>query len=140
MGIKTRRTGYVTNLITDYAINWLNHRDKSKPFFLIYQQKAPRRNWMPEEKYYHLFDSTLSPCLPIILMITVLEPVQPMNNKCRWLGTWTLRMILNYFLIYQTLQRGWQLWVSCYNRLTPNEKKKWEAAYRSSNEAFFQGA
>ena len=28
---------------------------------MIYQQKAPHRNWMPEEKYYHLFDSTQFP-------------------------------------------------------------------------------
>ncbi len=57
-GVKKRVPGYVTNLTTDFAINWLGARDQSKPFFLIYQQKAPHRNWMPEEKYYHLFDST----------------------------------------------------------------------------------
>ena len=53
--------GYITNLTTDFAINWLDNRDKTKPFFLVYQQKAPHRNWLPEEKYYHLFDSTKFP-------------------------------------------------------------------------------
>jgi len=60
-GIRKRVPGYVTNLTTDFAINWLEKRDKSKPFFLIYQQKAPHRNWMPEPKYYHLFDSIQFP-------------------------------------------------------------------------------
>src|SRR5215212_1815210 len=60
-GIRKRIPGYVTNLTTDFAINWLDQRDKSKPFFLMYQQKAPHRNWMPEEKYYHLFDSVEFP-------------------------------------------------------------------------------
>jgi hypothetical protein len=35
---------------------------KDKPFFLVYQQKAPHRNWMPEEKYYHLFRQHSIPC------------------------------------------------------------------------------
>src|SRR5215467_7915456 len=60
-GVQKRVEGYVTNITTDIAIDWLEKRDKSKPFFLMYQQKAPHRNWMPEEKYYHLFDSTQFP-------------------------------------------------------------------------------
>ena len=44
--IKTR--GYVTNLITDKAINYLNQRDQDKPFLLIYNHKAPHRQWWPE--------------------------------------------------------------------------------------------
>jgi arylsulfatase A-like enzyme len=60
-GVRKKVNGYVTNLTTDFAINWLDKRDKDKPFFMIYQQKAPHRNWMPEEKYYHLFDSTQFP-------------------------------------------------------------------------------
>src|SRR6476620_4584604 len=60
-GVKKRVSGYITNITTDFAISWLDNRDKSKPFFLVYQQKAPHRNWMPEEKYYHLFDSTQFP-------------------------------------------------------------------------------
>ena len=60
-GVRKKVTGYITNLTTDFAINWLDKRDKDKPFFMIYQQKAPHRNWMPEEKYYHLFDSTQFP-------------------------------------------------------------------------------
>ena len=60
-GVQKRVPGYVTNITTDIAINWLDQRDTTKPFFLMYQQKAPHRNWMPEEKYYHLFDSTNFP-------------------------------------------------------------------------------
>src|SRR5215813_5623222 len=61
MGVRKRVNGYVTNITTDIAIDWLEKRDKGKPFFLMYQQKAPHRNWMPEEKYYHLFDNTKFP-------------------------------------------------------------------------------
>src|SRR5262245_31195123 len=43
-----RHTGYTTDTITDVALDWLkNKRDKNKPFFLMYQHKAPHRNWQP---------------------------------------------------------------------------------------------
>jgi arylsulfatase A-like enzyme len=52
--------GYVTTVTTDIALNWLeNDRDDSKPFLLMYHQKAPHRTWMPEEKYFTLFDDKI---------------------------------------------------------------------------------
>ncbi len=43
-----RDTGYVTDIITNEAINWLAEgRDPARPFLLIYQHKAPHREWMP---------------------------------------------------------------------------------------------
>ena len=43
--------GYATDLITDHAIEYLNNRDKSKPFCLLVHHKAPHRLWMPNTKY-----------------------------------------------------------------------------------------
>src|SRR5215213_7850892 len=43
-----KHTGYTTDIITDETLDWLeNKRDKTKPFFLMYQHKAPHRNWQP---------------------------------------------------------------------------------------------
>lgn len=39
--------GHVTELITDEAITYLDSRDKGKPFMLMYQFKAPHRQWWP---------------------------------------------------------------------------------------------
>jgi len=56
-GIKKRIAGYVTSITTDLALDWLkNKRKKDQPFLLLYHQKAPHRNWQPEEKYLTLFD------------------------------------------------------------------------------------
>jgi len=52
---KKRHEGYVTNLITDFSINWMNHRDESKPFCLLVHHKAVHRVWMPETKNLKLF-------------------------------------------------------------------------------------
>ncbi|MDP6168062.1 MAG: sulfatase-like hydrolase/transferase, partial [Candidatus Marinimicrobia bacterium] len=46
-----RYQGYVTTLITDFAIETLNTFDNKKPFCLLYFHKAPHRNWMPDIKH-----------------------------------------------------------------------------------------
>ena len=43
--------GYATDLSTDHAIEYLNSRDKNKPFCLMVHHKAPHRLWMPNTKY-----------------------------------------------------------------------------------------
>ena len=48
--------GYLTNIITDKSIHWMEHeRDKAKPFCIMIHHKAIHRNWMantPELKLY----------------------------------------------------------------------------------------
>ncbi len=56
-GTEKRFEGYVTDIVTDKSLDWLkNRKDKSKPFVLMCQQKAPHRNWVPAERHYNLFD------------------------------------------------------------------------------------
>ncbi|MCJ7466213.1 MAG: sulfatase-like hydrolase/transferase, partial [Maribacter sp.] len=52
----TTITGYVTDIITDLALDWLqNRRTKNKPFLLMYLHKAPHRSWLPAERHYREF-------------------------------------------------------------------------------------
>ena len=45
----TVKHGYITNLITDDAIDWMeNKRDPEKPFCLLIHHKAIHRNWMAD--------------------------------------------------------------------------------------------
>src|SRR5262249_39288237 len=46
-GEKLQLTGYTTDLVTDASLAWLKNRDKSKPFLLMCQHKAPHREWEP---------------------------------------------------------------------------------------------
>jgi len=49
-------TGYVTDIITDLTLNWLqNEREQEKPFFMAYLHKAPHREWLPAERHYKDF-------------------------------------------------------------------------------------
>lgn len=56
-----QETGYATDLTTDHAIDFLEHRDKSKPFCLMVHHKAPHRNWMPSTKYVAKYANTIFP-------------------------------------------------------------------------------
>jgi len=47
--------GYVTDIITDMAIAFIDQRPKDKPFFLMCHHKAPHRNWVPDEKHKAMF-------------------------------------------------------------------------------------
>ena len=48
--------GYCTNVITDKAINWMEQRDKDRPFILFVHHKACHRNWLPEIKYLREYE------------------------------------------------------------------------------------
>ncbi|MEM6257712.1 MAG: sulfatase [Planctomycetota bacterium] len=51
---REQHTGYTTDIITDLTLDWLeNGRDKSKPFMLMSQHKAPHREWDPDPKVYN---------------------------------------------------------------------------------------
>jgi arylsulfatase A-like enzyme len=49
--------GYVTDIITDMTLGWLEKERKAdQPFFLAYLHKAPHREWLPAER--HISDFT----------------------------------------------------------------------------------
>lgn len=51
-GAEVQQTGYITDELTDYAVNWLeNGRDKSKPFFLYLSHKAVHSDPLPPPRH-----------------------------------------------------------------------------------------
>ena len=46
-GKQVKHTGYTSDIIADLSLEWLDQRDKSKPFLLMCQHKAPHREWSP---------------------------------------------------------------------------------------------
>lgn len=52
----TTITGYVTDIITDLTLEWLDKkRDPEKPFMLMYLHKAPHRPWWPSPEKFKEF-------------------------------------------------------------------------------------
>ncbi len=60
-GIYTEE-GYVTDIITDKALKWLeSERDKSKPFMVMIHHKAAHRSWMPAQRHVGMYENTFIP-------------------------------------------------------------------------------
>jgi len=47
--------GYVTDIITDEAIRFMQAANPEKPFLLMCHHKAPHRPWMPDPKHWEQF-------------------------------------------------------------------------------------
>ncbi len=53
--------GYSTDLTTDHALDFIEHRDPNKPFCLMLHHKAPHRNWQANLKYLGMYDNVEFP-------------------------------------------------------------------------------
>ncbi len=56
LGKDTVYSGYVTDIITELSLEWLNRQKKDQPFCLMMHHKAPHRSWMPALENLELFD------------------------------------------------------------------------------------
>ena len=50
------RGGYVTDLITDDCIDWLDRRDPKRPFAMFCHHKASHRSWEPHAKHFTMYE------------------------------------------------------------------------------------
>jgi N-acetylglucosamine-6-sulfatase len=56
-GKRVPQDGYITTLLTDYAIDFLEQQtERDKPFFLYLSHKAVHSNFTPEDRYKGRFD------------------------------------------------------------------------------------
>ena len=54
-GERKQFKGYVTDIITDLALDYMGGLDKSKPFCLVYQHKGPHRPFTPAPRHKNLY-------------------------------------------------------------------------------------
>jgi arylsulfatase A-like enzyme len=139
-GVRGRVIGYVTDLTTDFALNWLDKRDTSRPFCVLIWNKAPHRQWMPPLKYLHQFDSTKFPLPPTFFDDYSTRTKAPHEQKMRieeWLSpNYDLKENFTVEPPYQPLDQSWK---SIYQRLSTEEKNKFEEAYAAQNKILKEG-
>lgn len=59
--------GYVTDIITDMTLNWLEEeRNPDQPFMLMYLHKAPHRSWLVAERHMEEFTNKTFPEPPTL--------------------------------------------------------------------------
>ncbi|MBT3468322.1 MAG: sulfatase-like hydrolase/transferase, partial [Opitutae bacterium] len=120
-GVRTQHTGYTTEIVTDLALDWLKEgREKDKPFLLMYQHKAPHRNWQPGPKHLNMYDD-----------VTIPEPDSLFDDyEGRGTAARTQRMEIKRDLSANDLK------LNSPRNLNPQQRKLWDAAYGPKNAAF----
>ena len=60
-GKRVEQKGYITDELTDYAIDWLENRDSDKPFFLYVSHKAVHADFVPADRHRGRYDKQALP-------------------------------------------------------------------------------
>jgi arylsulfatase A-like enzyme len=58
---RKKHPGYCTDLITEFALGFLEDRPKNKPFFLMCHHKAPHRPWQPHPRHAKEWENVMVP-------------------------------------------------------------------------------
>lgn len=122
-----RIEGHSTDVVTDLALDWLERRDKSKPFALMVQHKAPHRNWKPSLKELELYRDITFP-EPPTLFDDYAGRVAAASHKMGIDGHMTMASDLMMFKGEADLR--------VINRMTPEQRKGYLAAFEKENAAF----
>lgn len=137
-GKRLRRPGYVTNIVTDVALDWLtNKRDKSKPFCLLLHNKAPHRVWAPDTCDLDLYNDKVYP-LPDNFYDNyegrLAAQKQEMNIAKDMNVVYDLKM---YDPDVHTNNKELEEWgFSNYNRMSPSQRAQWDRHYKPIIEKF----
>ena len=127
--------GYATDLVTEFALDWLENRRKpDRPFLLMVQHKAPHRNWMPALRHTQVFETTHFPV--------------PDNYFDDYAGRRAAaEQEMN---VYRDMYEGHDLkmttaagstelrydrWPEHFARMTEEQRAAWDAAYQERNDA-----
>ncbi len=127
--------GYATDIVTSKSLDWLERRKKDNPFFLMVHHKAPHRNWMPALRHANKYDSITFP-----LPKTYFHPHTNQQASQQQQQT-----------IYKDMYEGHDLkmstgygesalahnpWTTDFDRMSSEQRKAWDNAYRPKNDAF----
>lgn len=60
-GKRVAQKGYITDELTDYAIDWLKSRNSDRPFFLYVSHKGVHADFVPADRHRGRYDNQPSP-------------------------------------------------------------------------------
>lgn len=119
-GERIEEKGYVTDVITDRSLEWLEKRDKDRPFLLMVQHKATHREWAPAIRHLGHDGDRRYPEPP-----TLFEDLSTRSVAVR---EQTMTLARHFFDLDVKFTRP--------GRLTPGQQQAWDAYYEPRNEAF----
>jgi arylsulfatase A-like enzyme len=123
MGTTKRRLGYVTDILTDLAVDFFEARkNSSRPFLLMLHHKAPHRNWQPAVRHMTLYDNAKFPEPPTLF--------DDYTTRSRAAAEQEMT-IRDHMTLESDLKLG-----PPPERLDETQKRAWEAAFGPKREAF----
>ncbi len=140
MGRDTVYEGYVTEITTELALDWLRSGKSDQPFMLMVHHKAPHRNWMPHTKNLDKYEDE--------------EFLQPVSFKDDYSGREHLKNQKLTVAHHMDIMYDYKIpcdtcdgdvvnhWVRDeYNnelsKFTPEQRDAWEVGYKNEVEEFF---
>lgn len=125
---REQHKGYTTDIITDLTLAWLeNGRDKSKPFMLMCQHKAPHREWSPKPEVYEHWKGVKIP-EPPTLFEDYSKQVGPRQRQ-------EMSLAKHFRRGYDDKTNGW-----APGNLDPEQKKAYLAMFAEENAEFEKNA
>jgi arylsulfatase A-like enzyme len=120
-GKDTKYSGYTTDIITDLSLQWLEaDRDRTKPFMLMCQHKAPHGRWEPALRHLLMYDEQ-----------TIPEPATLFDDYSGRCGA-----AEEHQMGIATDMNPFRLMLKYSSKHTPQQLKVFDAHYRPRNEAF----
>jgi len=136
-GSRKRYEGYCTDLVTDFSLQWMEKRDKDRPFLLMTQHKAPHRNWAPHPRHFGKYK-----------LGTIPEPETLFDDyagRTKLLHENEMSIARHFHWAHDMKFKGPNLYPQHfvggmndgeYQRMTDQQRKTWDAYYDPENEAF----
>ena len=140
MGKDTTYQGYVTNITTDLAIDWMESREKDKPFMMMVHHKAPHRNWMPDTNYLEAYEDREFPKPKSFYddyegrehlkdqKLTVAEHLDI---------SWDFKVPCDTCPVKKVNRIPRKMYPKVMDRLTPDQRRAWNEAYKDEIEEFY---
>lgn len=128
--------GYLTNIITDKSLEWIEARDKQRPFCILIHHKAVHRNWLPELKYLNEYEDTTFP-MPDTFYDDYQGRVAAANQEMHILED--MDIIYDTKMLKDDVETHYKgAYLSFIGRLTPEERAQYDAAYAPIIKEFYE--
>ena len=136
-----KEKGYVTTLITDHVIKWLEQNiSGGQPFCILVNHKAPHRNWMPDFPNMHLFEDADFPEPKTLFDDYATRGPQMESQEL------TIDRHMGYAFDFKvreledepTLQYIRDSWPLAMGEMDDEQRAAWVAIYERKNKAFLE--
>ncbi|MBO3115657.1 sulfatase [Winogradskyella sp. DF17] len=141
---EVKTEGYVTDVITDKAIHYLETlRDRTKPFMLMYNHKAPHRQWWPSMQDLEAFKNRRIPVPESLFDDYKTKSRASIDAEMRIADHMALSAdnkiapeLLEKLNYKEFLSWYEGAYLERFNRLTPEEQDQWIKVYGPINDDF----